>query len=229
MQAPPYPLTVLEKVRLAPRHTLLRVDASGCPFGERHQSPGQYALMGWDRAGLTPMALASVPRERPLEVLLGSSTDEEEQALLAREGPLWASDPQGRGFPLERARGKPLLLFAGGSAIGAIRAVIETLLDQRDAFGPVTLYYGAKSRELFCFRDRYDTWRARGIDIVEVTSDDASAPGQKGYVQDALPDVIEGADRAYAFVCGRPEMETDVARALGARGLSEDRVYRNWP
>lgn len=229
MQAPPYPLTVLEKVRLAPLHTLVKLDASGCPFGERHQSPGQYALMGWQRDSLAPMALASVPGLRPLEVLIGSATPEEEAAMLDDTGPLWASDPQGRGFPLERARGRPLLLFAGGSGIGAIRAVVEALLPARDAYGPVTLYYGVRAPELLCFRDRFEGWRRHGVDVVEVVSRDPSFGGSRGHVQDALPDTIANAPEALAFVCGRPEMEHDVTRALVARGVPEGQVFRNWP
>lgn len=229
MQAPPYPLTVIEKSRLAPRHTLVKLDASGCPFGERHQSPGQYALMGWQRDALWPIALASVPRERPLEVLIGSATNEEQEALLEEERPLWASDPQGRGFPLEKARGRPLLLFAGGSGIGALRAVIEALLPQREAFGPVTLYYGVRTEDLFCFRERFETWRAHGVGVLQMVSRDPAFSGPHGYVQDALPDVIAGADRAFAFVCGRPEMEHDVTRALSERGVAEKRVFKNWP
>lgn len=229
MQAPPYPLTVIEKVRLAPLHTLVKLDASGCPFGERHQSPGQYALMGWHRDTLAPLALASVPGMRPLEVLIGSATVEEQDGLLDDDGPLWASDPQGRGFPLERARGRPLLLFAGGAGLGGLRAVIEALLPRRDAYGPVTLYYGVRTAELFCFRDRFEAWRAHGVDVVEVVSRDPSYPGLRGYVQDALPAVIEGAAEAIGFVCGRPEMEHDVTRALAARGVPEANVFRNWP
>lgn len=229
MLAPPYPLTVIEKLRLAPRQTLVRLDASGCPFPERHQSPGQYALMGWKRDELTPMALASVPQERPLEVLVGSSTDEEQAALLAREGPLWASDPQGRGFPLEQARGRPLLLFAGGSAIGALRAVIETLVPRRAAYGPTTLYYGVRSAELLCFTARFAHWRAHDVEVVPVTSRDPSFAGQRGYVQGALPDSLERAAETVAFVCGRPEMESEVAAALVERGVDAARIYKNWP
>lgn len=234
MQAPPYPLTVLEKVRLAPLHTLVRLDASGCPFAERHVSPGQYALMGWRRDTLTPMALASVPGLKPLEVLIGSATEEEQAALLDesgsdRGGPLWASDPQGPGFPLEKARGRPLLLFAGGAGIGAIRAVVETLLPHREAYGPVTLFYGVRAPELFCFRERFETWRQHGVDVVEVVSRDPSYAGLRGYVQEALPAALERASEAVAFVCGRPEMERDVADALVFRGVSAQHVFRNWP
>lgn len=234
MQAPPYPLTVLERVRLAPLHTLVKLDASGCPFAERHQSPGQYALLGWQRDSLTPMALASVPGLKPIEVLISSATAEEQEALLddewpERGAPLWASDPQGPGFPLERARGRPLLLFAGGSGIGAIRAVVETLLPRREAFGPVSLFYGVRSPELFCFRESFETWRRHGVDVIEVVSRDPSYAGLRGYVQEALPASLERASEAVAFVCGRPEMERDVTDALVARGVSATNVFRNWP
>lgn len=184
--------------------------------------------MGWHRDALTPLALSSVPGERPIEVLIGSATDEEQEALLSGDGPLWASDPQGRGFPMEKARGGPLLLFAGGSAIGAMRPVVESVLARREAFGPVTLYYGVRSQELVCFQERFQIWREHAIDVHIAVSREISHGGAPGYVQGALPDVIEDAERAIAFVCGRPEMEHDVTRALSERGVAADRVFRNW-
>lgn len=229
MSSPPYPLRVLEKEEIAPCKVLVRLADAPAEMLEKHTTPGQYALMGWDRGSLYPMALSSVPGDTPLEVLIGTYTEEERAALLAQQGPLWASDPQGPGFDLERARGKPLLLFAGGSAIGAVRPVVESVLRHREAFGPVRLFFGARRQADFCFAERFDAWRAGGVELTLVASQDPTWTGPTGYVQEHVPAKLPAAADTHAFVCGRPEMEEHVKAALLARGVPAANVCKNWP
>jgi NAD(P)H-flavin reductase len=226
---PPYPLRVLQKEEIAPKKVLVRLGDAPAEMLQKHTAPGQYALMGWALDALYPIALVSVPGDSPLEVLIGPYTDEERDVLMAREGPLFASDPQGPGFPLEPARGKRLLLVAGGSAIGPLRAVVEAILRDRESFGPVALFFGARRSEDFCFSERFAAWRAGGIDLTLVASQDERWTGPRGYVQEHLPAALADPDDTLAYVCGRPEMEEQVKAALVARGLSPSRVRKNWP
>ncbi len=229
MSLPPYPLRVLHKEEIAPKKVLVRLGDAPDELLRKHTVPGQYALMGWKVDSLYPMALVSVPGDAPLEVLIGAYTDEERDVLLARDGPLFASDPQGPGFPLALARGKRLLLFAGGSAIGPIRAVVEALLREREAYGPVSLYVGARRFEDLCFSERFDAWRDAGVELTLVVSQDESWAGPRGHVQEHLPAAFAEPLETLAFVCGRPEMEEQVMAALLARGLPAANIRKNWP
>ncbi|MFZ9887891.1 MAG: hypothetical protein ACO3JL_10350 [Myxococcota bacterium] len=225
----PFPLPLLACTPIADRHTLLRLDPRDTPFREAHVAPGQVALLGFQPEATFPMAIASVPGDEVVEVLMASKTESDQQALLSREGPLYCGGPKGPGFPLARARGRSLWLFAGGSAISGLRAVIETLLRERDAYGEVRLLYGAKTDDLVCFRDSFARWQAAGIEVQVALSRHSDPGAAKRYVQELLPAELDGAGEMLAFVCGRPAMEQAVTEALLARGVDAGAICKNWP
>jgi NAD(P)H-flavin reductase len=229
MTTPTESLAILERTRLARHHVLFRLDASAWSGAGEQKAPGHYAMVALSAgADPKPMALASKPGAQTLELVVRVHSDEHLAETLALEGPMKVSAPMGKGFPLDRARGRPLWLFAAGSAIGAIRPVVESIFDDREAFGPVHLLYGARGAADLCFTDRFEAWRAAGIEVTPVVSEPEAWDGATGYVQDQLPETLERAGEAIAFICGMPPMEEAVIQALGSRGLEEDRIFRNW-
>jgi sulfhydrogenase subunit gamma (sulfur reductase) len=52
--------------------------------------------------------------------------------------------PFGRGFPIERFRGKDLLFAPGGLGLAPLRSLINEVLDNRALFGEVLILYGAR-------------------------------------------------------------------------------------
>lgn len=224
-----FPLPLLERIPLASRHTLLRLDPRGTPFVDTHTVPGQVALMGFQAEAIFPMAIASVPGDEPVEVLLASKSEEEQQTLLTREGPLYCGGTRGPGFPVDQARGRSVWLFAGGSAISGLRAVIETVLRSRDEYGDVRLFYGARGEDLLCFRDSFARWRESGVEVQVALSRPHDGGAQGRYVQALLPDELPNPEALTAFVCGRPAMEQAVTEALISRGVDAAAIRKNWP
>jgi len=144
---------------------------------------------------------------------------------IAYDGPL------GPGFPLEHARGRDVLLVAAGSAISAIRSVIETLIDERASYGRVCLFYGQERPSDFAYADARAAWSNAGIDITLCAhAPDDQWTGARGFVQDAI---IEGDLRidpknAVAYLCGMPGMVSGVREALAPLGLASERTYLNY-
>jgi NAD(P)H-flavin reductase len=140
---------------------------------------------------------------------------------------------QGTGFPLERAldgeNHRSLWLFAVGSGVAPIRAVLEALLPRRSSVGDVALFYGARTRDDLAFSDRFATWAGHGITVRPVLSRPRDGwDGLVGYIQDHLPKQIPHPGAAVAFVCGLPEMDKAVHAALLERGVGPDQVFRNY-
>jgi len=77
-------------------------------------------------------------------------------------GSLELSHPFGKGFPVREAEGKDVLLFAAGSAIAPIRALIQHLLAHRVLFNRLTLFYGQRRGADFAFRRSTPTGSAAG-------------------------------------------------------------------
>ncbi len=189
--------------------------------------PGQYHWVRFAEAGEAPFAIASAPGADAFEYLVRRTglvsttwTDLEVGATLE------VSLPEGKGFPLEAARGRPLWLVGTGTGWGPLRSVLRALLREREAWGPVRAVYGAHSPTQLAFSAEFDALRAAGVELVPTVSmPDADWRGAVGYVQQHLgPALPEG---AVAFLCGQPEMMRDVTALLGPLGVPPERVFLN--
>ena len=57
--------------------------------------------------------------------------------------------PFGKGWPLEAARGRDVIIVAGGIGLAPLRPVIYEVLSHREDYGRLVVLYGARSpREL---------------------------------------------------------------------------------
>lgn len=209
----------------------VRVDVSQTPLVGSHTLPGQYLLLAIGELREAAFAIASGPDEQGevFELLVKEGSPVTDLLVRAPEGtPVRLGKPRGPGFPLEKAAGKRLLLFATGSGISAIRSVIESLRKDRARYGEVTLYFGARSPTAFAYRDQLDAWERAGIRVARTVSqpDGEQWEGTTGYVQALLAD--ESLGDAVAFVCGQREMVEAVREALVSRGMPPENVFLNF-
>jgi ferredoxin-NADP reductase len=164
------------------------------------------------------LALASQPGRSPYEVLASRDAMD---ALDWREGAdVDLPRPFGSGFPLERADGHDVLLFAVGSALGPMRSVVDAIRDRRSDFGFVRLYAGAHTPAEMPYADRFAAWARDRVDIV--------ASHSRPWVQDRFREDPPPLDDAVAFVCGMDAMMREVETTLRAAGLPRERIHRNW-
>lgn len=133
----------------------------------------------------------------------------------------------GGGFALERAEGRPLLLFATGSGISPVRAVIEHL---PAGGGPVALYFGARSEARLPWRSTLADWAARGVQVhLSLSQPTPGWSGHVGYVQSLWAEQGHPyAPDAAAVLCGVKGMVTEVSAALLAKGLPQERLLLNF-
>ncbi|MBK9648884.1 MAG: NAD-binding oxidoreductase [Deltaproteobacteria bacterium] len=133
----------------------------------------------------------------------------------------------GGGFALERAEGRPLLLFATGSGISPVRAVIEHLPPNA---GPVALYFGARSEARLPWRATLAAWAARGVQVhLSLSQPEPGWSGHVGYVQTLWAEQGHPfAPDAAAVLCGVKGMVTDMSAALLAQGVPQERLLLNF-
>ncbi|HUL57967.1 MAG TPA: oxidoreductase [Anaeromyxobacteraceae bacterium] len=199
-----------------------------------HQWPGQVVEVR-TAAGDAFFALATAPRPDGQEELLLKRGHPVADAVITRGAPggsLEVTTPFGKGFPIEEARGKDVLLFAAGSGIGPIRAIVQHLIERRDGFGRVTLFYGQRRGEDFAYRDEHLSWERRGVRVILCPSgEDDAWQGVRGRVQSVARALAFGGsapEDAMAYVCGMTAMVDDVRRTLARAGLPAERVHVNF-
>ena len=211
--------------------TELALDLHGTPLAGTHRTPGQYVRLALPGVGESLFAISSAPEpggSRWDFLIKQGSAVPDALVRLPLGSAVWARAPEGDGFPLDAARGKDLLLFATGSGISSIHSVIESVRRERQDFGRVTLYFGARTPSAFAYMNKMGHWEAANIRVVRTVSQPGASgwQGLTGYVQAHIAE--EPVENAAAFVCGQSSMVEGVMEALAHRGLARERIHLNY-
>jgi NAD(P)H-flavin reductase len=204
------------------------------PLAAAHTLPGQ-VLKAKAGPGEGFFALASAPDPAGrAELLLKRGGQVADAAIAAARpgGDLVVTPPFGRGFPLEPALGHDVLLFAAGSGIAPIRALLQALLRRRDEVDRIVLFYGQRRGADFAYRAEHLSWERRGVRVVLCPSaaDDAW-DGVRGRVAAAARTLDFGGARlpqAATFVSGMSAMVADVEKTLALAGAPPGRLHLNF-
>ncbi|WOL02865.1 hypothetical protein Cni_G11584 [Canna indica] len=140
----------------------------------------------------------------------------------------------GRGFPVERISPPDafptVLIFATGSGISPIRALIESGFSANER-SDVRLYYGARNLQRMAYQDRFKDWESTGVRIIPVLSQpNEKWSGERGYVQAAFSrakDILNPSSTS-AVLCGHKQMAEDVTSELVADGVSKEKILMNF-
>jgi len=186
-------------------------------------------------AGEGYFALASAPAPGGAAELLvkrGGKVADAAIALAAPGAEIDVSAPFGKGFPVEEAVGRDVLLFAAGSGIAPIRSLVQHLLARRDDFGRVTLFYGQRHGSDFAYLAEHLPWERRGVRVVLCPSaEDDAWPGVRGRVQEVASALSWAGSRpgdTVAFACGMTAMVEEVRATLARSGIPPERVHANF-
>jgi len=134
--------------------------------------------------------------------------------------------PFGRGWPVEEARGRDLLVIAGGLGMAPLRPLVYWVLRNPSAFRRLTLLYGSRTPEDLIFREEIEEWRWRGLPV-HITVDRASQKWTEhvGLVTKLLPLAQFEPANTVAMICGPEIMMRVTAQALTQRGVSPERIF----
>jgi CDP-4-dehydro-6-deoxyglucose reductase len=123
---------------------------------------------------------------------------------------------------------RPLLILATGTGIAPIKSMLETLLDDENC-PPVTLYWGARTRQDLYLHEEISSWSKRQTDfryVPVLSRADANWDGGRGYVQDvAVRDMGEAIPEQAIYICGSPVMIADAKSLLLAHHASVHHIY----
>lgn len=204
------------------------------PLAASHAVPGQVVKIRAP-AGEAYFALASAPEPGGAADLLvkrGGKIADEVIEIAHPGSRIDMSAPFGKGFPLAGAEGRDLLLFAAGSGVAPIRALIQHVVAHRDHFRRVTLFYGQRRGADFAYRGEHLDWERHGVRVVLCPSSaDEAWPGVRGRVQEVARVLdLGGSDPAgsEAYVCGMTAMVNDVKGTLKEAGVPPERVHLNF-
>lgn len=194
-----------------------------------YTTPGQYVNLKLGKGKAAPFAFAGTPGDASWHFLIKDSSPLTKKIVALKNGDsLEISGAIGRGFDMKLTVGRHLLLFAAGSGIAPIRAVVRWLMKDRYHYGRVTLFYGARNPDEFAYRDEFDLWKKERIHLRQTISDKKRTDwsGAYGYVQELISEGMSIANTT-AILCGMDEMIGEVAARLKSLGLPEQFILTN--
>ena len=135
--------------------------------------------------------------------------------------------PFGVGWPMERARGRSVILVAGGVGLAPLRPVIHAVLRARAGFDRLLVFYGARSPRERLFVGELADWESRTDIELGVTVDTAGANwgGRVGFVTALLAQARFDPRHSIAMTCGPEIMMRAVAQHLLDRGMAAGDIY----
>lgn len=192
-------------------------------------APGQFNMLYLFGVGEVPISIVSDPENRHEFAhtirVVGRVT-----AGIAKLQPgdqLGIRGPFGRGWPMEQARGKDILVVTGGLGCAPTVSVIHYVLWRREQFGRLNIIQGLKHADDMIWREQYDYWRTLSDVSVRLAADVGSSgwPWHVGRVTELFDDHELGDGNAVAMMCGPEGMMTASARALLDKGYRDEAIY----
>lgn len=195
----------------------------------QHQ-PGQFVELSVFGVGEAPISISSSPSRsngtfelcvRRAGSVTGAMHRLEPGDIVGLRGPL------GRGFPIQRFRGKDLLFAPGGLGLAPLRSLIQQVLDDRRNFGKITILYGARHPSELLFTDELEQWRNQPNVEVHLTVDrpDDDWKGNVGVITTLFPRISLYALNTVAVTVGPTVMYRFVLMELLGKGIPEGNIW----
>jgi len=137
--------------------------------------------------------------------------------------------PSGQPYPLEKYRGREVLIVGGGVGLAPLRALLFALFEEADKYKKIFVRYGAKSPSDLVYRKAVeDGWGRKDMDVaITVDKRDDSWSGNEGVVTTILaPDKLKcNPQEGVAVVCGPPIMMKFATLELLHLGYAPENIY----
>jgi sulfite reductase subunit B len=213
-----------EQVTASEKHFTLKMK-DGKPMDYQ---PGQILEVSVHGFGEIPIGFASSPTRKNTFDIVVRTVGRVSGAInkLNKGDSMFVRGPLGTGFNLEKLRGHPILIVAGGIGLCPTRSLIQYILDRRDEFKSFKLFFGSKSPKDQLFLDDLAQWRdSSAVEYMEtVDKGDDNWKGNVGVITTLFAKTKIDPDTR-VIVCGPPIMYKFVIRELDKLGIPHDNVY----
>jgi NAD(P)H-flavin reductase len=135
--------------------------------------------------------------------------------------------PYGKRYPLERFKGKDIMILGGGVGLAPLRSLFLALIHQRERYGAIYLRYGARTPKDIVYKRLLPEWaRLPRVDVAQsVDVADEKWTGAVGVVTVLLQQIPCDVKKSVAAVCGPPLMMKFGTMRLVEAGFPDENVY----
>jgi NAD(P)H-flavin reductase len=191
--------------------------------------PGQFSMLWIFGVGELPISISGDPSRGDRLIYTVRSVGQATNTLVSQHAGdcIGVRGPFGIGWPMEAAKGKDVIVVAGGIGLAPLRPVIYQVLANRKDYGRLVILYGARSPRELLYRKELTAWARHRDTQVLVTVDygGLSWRGHVGVVTTLFKYARLQPARSVAVTCGPEIMMRFVTRDLETQGLAPDNIY----
>ena len=226
----PFEATIVERIQETPTIFTLRLRLCNSDHCDYSFKPGQFNMLYLFGVGEIAISVVSDPEDdscfdHTIRVV-GRVTKAMSQ--LKTGDKIGVRGPYGRGWPLQKAEGKDVVLVTGGLGCAPVSSVIRYVMRRRGLFNHLVIMQGVKHKDDLIWQGQYDQWRKiPDTQVLLAASDDKSArwPWYSGHVTSLMDQVEFEANNSIAMMCGPEAMMNAAVTELAKRDLSENDIW----
>lgn len=193
-------------------------------------APGQFSMLYSMGNAELPISISSDPAITETQCYTIRSVGLATQSLNVMKvgAQFGVRGPFGHGWPMGEARGKDVIIVAGGIGLAPLRPILYEVFHNRELYGRLVLLYGTRSPQDILFRRELKEWEKKKDTLVMTTVDygGMSWKGNVGLVTRLIGRIRLDPTRTVAMTCGPEIMMRYVAYELqDNKGLDPGDIY----
>ncbi|MFA6963431.1 MAG: FAD/NAD(P)-binding protein [Patescibacteria group bacterium] len=211
--------TISAKTEVAPSTFLFRLR------GNLKFMPGQIVEISSDHFGEATFAPCSSPsNEKYFEICIrncGSTSHHLADLMPGDE--MSVRGPYGIGWPIEKLRGKEIVMIAGGLGLVPLRPLISSMLEKNQK--NIAVVAGFRSSEHLLFENDLKSWSK--IFKVHAMTEVATERfwGEKGLITDGIEKLKLNHKKTVALICGPEVMVPFCIEELAKKGIQDNQIF----
>lgn len=215
----PLEARVVERIQESPTLFTLRLEltdpAAKAAYGF---APGQFNMLYLHGVGEVAISIVSDPTDEHVidHTIRQVGRVTSGLAQLKAGDHLGLRGPFGRGWPVEQAQGRDLVIVTGGLGCAPVVSAIEYVLRRCGEYGRVNIVQGVKHADDFIWRERYDRWAACPDTKVLIAADVGTPlwPWHVGLVTELFDQLDFEPENSTVLMCGPEGMMRAVAKDM---------------
>ncbi|KGP63352.1 Ni/Fe hydrogenase subunit gamma [Legionella norrlandica] len=191
--------------------------------------PGQFNMLYLYGVGEVAISIVSDPRRKATLShtirAVGRVTKAMQQLQVGDR--LGMRGPFGVGWPLEKVKGKDVIVLTGGLGCAPSVSIINYVIRRRNHYGKLSILQGVKHSEDFIFRKQYAQWQKSPHTEVYIAADQAGPkwPWSVGYVTDMIDNITIQPENSVVMMCGPEMMMNTAVKVFTEKGIPESNIY----
>jgi NAD(P)H-flavin reductase len=190
--------------------------------------PGQFNMVGYPGVGEAPISLSSLVEDKKLYHTIRSVGKVTRYLEHFKTGSkVFIRGPFGNGWPVEKLKGKDLVIVAGGLGVAPLRPVLQMVLNERGLYRNVLFIYGSRNEDLVLFKKELLSMSEK-IHLyltVDEVRNKRMWDFKLGLVTDIIEEIKVDREMTVALVCGPEMMMRFVCRQLEFKGINPSNIY----